>query len=131
MPVQCITVELSLPSLFIAVYGEFLWLFGLGMEFSSLLTNKYMNPMTTFHEPIDSLSNLSRDHTRALHSLKEEIEAVDWYNQRMQNCSNAELKKILEHNMLEEMEHAVMMLEWLRKNMDGWEENLRTYLFKK
>lgn len=85
--------------------------------------------MINYHEPIESLSNTTRDVTRALHSLKEEIEAVDWYNQRMENCANAQLKCILKHNRDEEIEHACMMLEWLRRNMEGWDENLKQFLF--
>lgn len=87
--------------------------------------------MIHFHEPAESLSNTTRDVTRALHSLKEEIEAVDWYNQRMANCSNSQLKSILKHNRDEEIEHACMMLEWLRRNMKEWDENLKQFLFTK
>jgi len=87
--------------------------------------------MTHFHEPVESLSNHTRDMTRALHSLKEEIEAVDWYNQRMNNASNDQLKSILKHNRDEEIEHACMIIEWLRRNMKGWDENLQQYLFTK
>lgn len=87
--------------------------------------------MNDFHESPESLSNTTRDITRALHSLKEEIEAVDWYNQRMANCANAQLKTILKHNRDEEIEHACMIIEWLRRNMDGWDEHLQQFLFKK
>lgn len=85
--------------------------------------------MINYHEPATELSEETRNFIRALNSLKEEIEAVDWYRQRMDVTSDKHLKKILEHNMKEEMEHAAMMLEWLRRNMDGWDEQLRTYLF--
>ena len=85
--------------------------------------------MTNYHEPANEMSADTRDYIRALNSLKEEIEAVDWYRQRMDAATDKELKKILEHNMKEEMEHACMMIEWLRRNMDGWDEELRTYLF--
>lgn len=85
--------------------------------------------MSDYHEPTNEMSSGSRDYTRALNSLKEEIEAVDWYQQRAGVASDQQLKKILNHNMEEEMEHACMLLEWLRRNMDGWEENLKTYLF--
>jgi hypothetical protein len=67
---------------------------------------------------------------RALASLKEEIEAVDWYNQRADLCDSDELRAVLVHNRDEEIEHACMTLEWLRRNMDGWDEQLKTYLFK-
>ncbi|MCB0806045.1 MAG: hypothetical protein KDC05_09630 [Bacteroidales bacterium] len=85
--------------------------------------------MSNFHEPAGELSEKTRNYIRALNSLKEEIEAVDWYQQRMDAATDKELKKILKHNMNEEMEHASMMLEWLRRNMDGWDKQLRTYLF--
>jgi len=67
---------------------------------------------------------------RALISLKEEIEAVDWYHQRIELCSDPELKRVLQHNRDEEIEHACMTLEWLRRKMPGWETRLRDQLFK-
>lgn len=85
--------------------------------------------MSDYHEPVEQLSENARSFTRALNSFKEEIEAVDWYNQRADVEQNAELKKILKHNMNEEMEHAIMTLEWLRRNMDGWEEQMKKFLF--
>jgi hypothetical protein len=85
--------------------------------------------MSQYHEPVNELPAKTRDLTRALISLKEEIEAVDWYNQRLSCSDDEELKKILEHNRDEEIEHACMAIEYLRKNMDGWDENLREYLF--
>ena len=87
--------------------------------------------MINYHEPPESLSNPTRDTARALHSLKEEIEAIDWYHQRVEKCSNAQLKKILEHNREEEIEHACALIEWLRKNMNGWDDNLKRNLFIK
>jgi ferritin-like protein len=59
----------------------------------------------------------------------EEMEAVDWYDQRAEACSDPELRAILEHNRDEEKEHAAMTLEWLRRRDAGWDENLKTYLF--
>ena len=85
--------------------------------------------MSNYHEPADELSAINRDLSRALNSLKEEIEAIDWYQQRVATCSNAQLKKILEHNRDEEIEHACMALEWLRRNMKGWDECFKQYLF--
>lgn len=85
--------------------------------------------MSNYHEPAVELSATTRDMTRALHSLREEIEAIDWYQQRIDTCSDAQLKKILEHNRDEEIEHACMALEWLRRNMKGWDENFKRYLF--
>lgn len=85
--------------------------------------------MQNYHEPPSELSAEVRDYSRALVSLKEEIEAIDWYNQRLNATSNQQLKKILKHNLEEEIEHAAMALEWLRRHMDGWDEKLEQYLF--
>lgn len=85
--------------------------------------------MTQYHEPVERLDEKTMDITRAIMSLKEELEAVDWYNQRVAAVSDPELKEILAHNRDEEIEHAVMALEWLRRNMDKWDEELKTYLF--
>jgi len=85
--------------------------------------------MSNYHEPIESLDEHTRNCTRAMNSLKEEIEAVDWYNQRVAATKDENLKKILAHNRDEEIEHAAMTLEWLRRNMDAWDEELKTYLF--
>lgn len=85
--------------------------------------------MNDYHEPPKSLSDETRDFSRALNTLKEEVEAVSWYQQRMDVTKDKQLKKILIHNRNEEMEHAAMALEWLRRNMNGWDEQLRHYLF--
>lgn len=85
--------------------------------------------MKNYHEPPELLSDDTKNFIRALNTLKEEIEAIDWYQQRMDAATDQQLGKILAHNRDEEMEHACMTLEWLRRNMDGWEEMLRTYLF--
>ena len=82
-----------------------------------------------YHEPIEELTGRDRDFVRALNSLKEEIEAVAWYHQRVATTEDETVRKILEHNRNEEMEHAAMLLEWLRRNMPGWDKALRTYLF--
>jgi len=86
--------------------------------------------MSQYHEPAEELSKEARNFTRALNSLKEEIEAVDWYHQRVDTSDNQELKDIMGHNRDEEIEHACMTLEWLRRNMPGWDEELRNWLFK-
>ncbi len=86
--------------------------------------------MSELHEPFDSLPKEVLDCRRALSSLREEVEAVDWYNQRAVNATDPELKAILEHNRDEEIEHASMVLEWLRRNMPAWDRHLRTYLFQ-
>jgi uncharacterized protein len=85
--------------------------------------------MSEYHEPTDELDDPSRDAHRALVSLQEEIEAVDWYHQRLTCCKDPELKRVLEHNRNEEMEHAAMLLEWVRRQLPGWDERLRPILF--
>ncbi|AEV28982.1 hypothetical protein SpiGrapes_1164 [Sphaerochaeta pleomorpha str. Grapes] len=81
-------------------------------------------------EPYDALDEKTKDISRAITSLKEEIEAVDWYNQRVNTCKDQELKEVMAHNRDEEIEHATMHLEWLRRNMEGWDKNLKTFLFR-
>ena len=85
--------------------------------------------MTDYHEPWDQLPPETRNIHRALTSFKEEIEAVDWYHQRVVLCDDPQLKAVLAHNRDEEIEHATMTLEGLRRNMPKWDEMLRTYLF--
>ena len=82
-----------------------------------------------YHEPINELSDETRDMHRAITSLMEELEAVDWYNQRVDACKDAELKAILEHNRDEEKEHAAMVLEWIRRRDPKLDEELKDYLF--
>ena len=83
----------------------------------------------SFHEPYEVLPEDVRDRHRAIVSLMEELEAVDWYDQRISATSNAELREILEHNRDEEKEHAAMVLEWLRRHDEGWAAELRERLF--
>ncbi len=85
--------------------------------------------MQNYHEPPSELSEETRDKIRALVSLKEEIEAIDWYQQRIEVTTDQQLKQILKHNRDEEIEHACMALEWLRRNMKVWDEKMKTYLF--
>ena len=82
-----------------------------------------------YHEPIEELSPETRDMHRAIVSLMEELEAVDWYNQRADACKDPELKKILEHNRDEEKEHAAMTLEWIRRHDPRFNKELKEYLF--
>lgn len=82
-----------------------------------------------YHEPIEQLSSQTRDMHRAIVSLMEELEAVDWYNQRVAACSDPELKAILAHNRDEEKEHASMVLEWIRRKDTRFDKELRDYLF--
>jgi hypothetical protein len=83
-----------------------------------------------YHEPVEELSTEARDLHRAITSLMEELEAVDWYRQRADDCEDAELKEILLHNMREEMEHAAMVLEWIRRNDEDFAHELKDNLFK-
>lgn len=82
-----------------------------------------------YHEEIEELSSETRDMHRALLSLMEELEAVDWYNQRVDACRDTELKAILAHNRDEEKEHAAMVLEWIRRKDPKFDEQLKDYLF--
>ena len=86
--------------------------------------------MTGYHEPVQLLNEKDKNIVRALNSLKEEIEAIDWDNQRVVTSQDQELKDIMAHNRDEEIEHACMTIEWLRRNMPAWDEELSTYLFK-
>lgn len=81
-------------------------------------------------ERVEKLSGKSRDMHRALASLQEELEAIDWYQQRADLCDDEELKHILIHNMEEEVEHAAMTLEWLRRNYPVFDKELKDSLFK-
>ena len=82
-----------------------------------------------YHEPISELSDDTRDMHRAIISLMEELEAVDWYNQRVDACRDEELKTILVHNRDEEKEHAAMVLEWIRRKDPTFDKELKDYLF--
>ncbi len=83
-----------------------------------------------FHEPFERLSAKTRDLHRALTSLQEELEAVDWYQQRIDVIEDRELKDILEHNRDEEKEHAAMILEWIRRNDPAFARQLAMKLGK-
>ena len=75
--------------------------------------------MSNYIEPPEELDDAVRDNVRALMTMKEEVEAVIWYRQRAAVCSEEQLRRVLKHNMVEEIEHACMALEWLRRNMHG------------
>jgi ferritin-like protein len=83
-----------------------------------------------YHEAEEKLSAQTKDTHRALVSLQEELEAIDWYRQRADATENEALKAVLLHNMEEEMEHACMVLEWLRRHVPLFDKNLKTYLFQ-
>lgn len=88
-----------------------------------------MTQSVGFHENENVLDAETRDRHRAIVSLGEELEAVDWYDQRVKAAHDDELRAILAHNRDEEKEHAAMVLEWLRRRDPGWDEQLRNYLF--
>ncbi len=81
------------------------------------------------HEPRDEMDQGTIERHRAIMSLQEELEAVDWYDQRIAATRDEELKSILIHNRDEEKEHASMLLEWLRRHDDRWDGELSDYLF--
>lgn len=81
------------------------------------------------HESASQLKPETIDRHRAVVSIMEELEAVDWYDQRIDAAQDAQLRELLAHNRDEEKEHAAMMLEWLRRHDAKLDEHLRTYLF--
>jgi len=80
------------------------------------------------HEPAELLSETTKNLHRALVSLREELEAVDWYQQRAEACTDPDLAEVLQHNKREEIEHAMMTLEWLRRNSAEFEGHIQTYI---
>jgi len=82
----------------------------------------------TYHEPLELLSEDTKNTHRAIVSLMEELEAIDWYQQRAEACSDPELSAVLTHNKNEEVEHAMMTLEWLRRKVPVFDDNIGTYL---
>src|SRR5262245_55710910 len=83
------------------------------------------------HAPRERLKPKTIAMHQAIVSLMEELEAADWYRQRADDCEDKALKEILLHNMREEIEHASMVLEWLRRNDTDFAKQLKTYLFSK
>ena len=88
------------------------------------------SPMSSeaFHEPLELLSEETKNMHRAIVSLREELDAVDWYQQRAEACSDDDLKAVLIHNKNEEIEHAMMVLEWIRRHNPVFDANIKTYL---
>jgi uncharacterized protein len=84
-----------------------------------------------FHEDAADLSDATKDMHRAIVSLMEELEAVDWYNQRVDACKDADLKALLIHNRDEEKEHASMVMEWIRRNDATFSGYMKEFLFTK
>jgi uncharacterized protein len=84
---------------------------------------------TDLHEAAEAMGPDAVDRHRAVVSIMEELEAVDWYHQRAAATEDPELRALLEHNRDEEKEHASMLIEWLRRRDDKFDEHLQTYLF--
>jgi uncharacterized protein len=82
-----------------------------------------------FHESTEKLKPQTRDMHRAIVSLMEELEAIDWYQQRVDATEDDALRAILTHNRDEEKEHAAMVLEWIRRQDPVFNEHLKKYLF--
>lgn len=85
----------------------------------------------TYHEPLDRLTRETIDFHRALRSFAEELDAIDWYQQRIDATTDSELQAILIHNRDEEKEHAAMLLEWIQRRDGRFSRTLKTYLFSK
>jgi uncharacterized protein len=81
------------------------------------------------HESANEVSGETKEMHRAIVSLIEELEAIDWYQQRADACKNKELRAILAHNRNEEKEHAAMLLEWIRRKDPAFSKELKEYLF--
>ncbi|MHA1600140.1 MAG: ferritin family protein [Alphaproteobacteria bacterium] len=84
----------------------------------------------SLHAPRERLSEETLTLHHAIASLIEEMEAVDWYRQRADDCEDPELREILLHNMREEMEHACMVLEWLRRNNEDFAKQIDDFLYR-
>jgi ferritin-like protein len=82
----------------------------------------------TYHEPLELLSKETKDMHRAIVSLREELEAIDWYQQRAEACADDELRAVLLHNKNEEIEHAMMALEWIRRHSGTFDTNIARYV---
>jgi ferritin-like protein len=85
----------------------------------------------SLHEPVELLSESTKNLHRAIISLIEELEAVDWYQQRAEACTDDDLRAVLVHNKNEEIEHAMMNLEWIRRHSAVFDANIGTYLNSK
>ena len=82
-----------------------------------------------FHESTEDLTSQTLDLHRAIRSLMEELEAIDWYQQRVDATEDDALRAILAHNRDEEKEHASMLLEWIRRQDPAFDGHLKKYLF--
>ena len=102
-----------------------------GSRFAPPDRTRYKRCMSSesLHEAPELISEETKNMHRAIVTLIEELEAVDWYQQRADACSDKELREVILHNKNEEIEHAMMTLEWIRRNSPEFDEQLRTYLF--
>jgi ferritin-like protein len=96
---------------------------------TSVIGEEQIMSSVGYHEPVSELSDETRDMHRAIVSLMEELEAVDWYNQRADAARDPELRAILVHNRDEEKEHAAMVLEWIRRKDPTFSKELKDFLF--
>lgn len=85
----------------------------------------------TYHEALELLSVETQEMHRSLVSLIEELQAIDWYQQRVDASADPQLKDVLMHNKNEEIEHATMLMEWIRRHNDHFDQMMRRYLFTK
>lgn len=83
----------------------------------------------SYYEPYSDLSAEARDLNRAIDSLREELEAVNYYHQRAEVTNDESVAAIMIHNRNEEIEHACMIIEWLRRSVPEFDKELRQYLF--
>ena len=106
-------------------------LLGLTAQDDLIIGEQGMATSAEWHEDYDKMSEEALNFSRAVKSVQEELEAVDWYNQRAQATQDDQLRRILEHNRDEEIEHAMMGLEYLRRINPVFDKHMRTYLFTK
>jgi ferritin-like protein len=102
-----------------------------GHQENNLGGTKTVATSAEWHENYEEMSEEALNFSRAVKSVQEELEAVDWYNQRAQATRDEQLRRILEHNRDEEIEHAMMGLEYLRRTNPVFDKHMRTYLFTK
>lgn len=85
--------------------------------------------MPGYYEPAGDLDSRTRAISHGINTLIEELEATDYYNQRISTCEDADLRALMAHNRDEELEHAAMAVEWLRRQLPRFDRELRAYLF--
>jgi uncharacterized protein len=122
-------VKIALPTLDIRHWTLDFLFFRIAASGQLFQGDKNMATSAEWHESYDQMSEQARNFSRAVKSVQEELEAVDWYNQRAQATGDEQLRRILEHNRDEEIEHAMMGLEYLRRINPVFDKHMRTYLF--